>query len=108
MPFRRSISRSLFATRVGQSKDAADGPAARRGRCGAPPPESRRVLEVLREVRGVHEELLRDAPDVDAGAAEEAFLGHRDAGAVAGRDAGRPGPSGPCPDDEEIEVEVAH
>ncbi len=36
---------------------------------------------------GLHQQLLRHAPDIDAGAAPEALLGHADARAVAGGDA---------------------
>jgi hypothetical protein len=42
-----------------------------------------RDLEVLAEMRGVGEQLFRDAADVDAGAAEAARLGDGDARAVA-------------------------
>jgi hypothetical protein len=37
-------------------------------------------------MRGVGEQLLRDAADIDAGAAEAAVFGNRDFRAVAGRD----------------------
>jgi hypothetical protein len=50
----------------------ADGPAV-----------AARNLEILAEMRGVGEQLLRDAADVDAGAAEAAVLGDRYSGAVA-------------------------
>ena len=73
-----------------------------------PPPEPGRVLEVLREVGGIHEELLRDTSHVDAGAAEKTLFRHRDARAVPGRDPRRPGPSGPRTDDEEVVVEDVH
>jgi hypothetical protein len=39
-------------------------------------------LELLAPMRGVGEELLRDAADVDAGAAERARFGDRDARAI--------------------------
>jgi hypothetical protein len=45
-------------------------------------------VEILAEVRGVGEELLGDAADVDAGAAEGAGLRERDARAVARGNAG--------------------
>jgi len=44
-------------------------------------------VEVLAPVRGVGEKLLRDAADVDAGAAEAALFGDRDARAVGSADA---------------------
>src|SRR5256885_16418537 len=56
----------------------ADGPA-----------EALRDLEILAQVRGVGEQLLRNAADVDAGAAEAVRLGDGDARSVAGGDAAR-------------------
>jgi hypothetical protein len=55
--------------------------------CPDLPAEAPRDLEVLAEMRGVGEELLRDAADVDAGAAERARLGDGDTRAVGGGDA---------------------
>src|SRR5258708_9757502 len=46
-----------------------------------------RDLEFLAPVRGVGKELLRDAADVDAGAAEEVRLGDGDFAAAGGREA---------------------
>jgi hypothetical protein len=48
------------------------------------PAVAARDLEVLAEMRGVGEQLLGDAADVDAGAAEAAVLGERYLGAVGG------------------------
>ena len=72
------------------------------------PAEAGGVLEILAEMRGVDQELLRHAADIDAGAAEIAVLGHRHARAMAGGDArgARPGRAGT--DDEEVEVVFGH
>jgi hypothetical protein len=51
------------------------------------PAVRRRDLEILAKVRRVGEQLLGDAADVDAGAAEAARLGDADARAVPGGDA---------------------
>jgi hypothetical protein len=72
----------------------ADGPAV-----GA------REREVLAEMRGVGEELLRDAADVDAGAAEAAGLGERDLGAVRGGNAAGANAAGAAAYREKIVVE---
>jgi hypothetical protein len=48
-----------------------------------------RDLEILAEMRGVGEQLLGDAADIDAGAAEAAVFGDRDFRAVACADAAR-------------------
>ena len=67
-------------TIAGQSKEAlAHRPAV-----------ARRVGEVVAEVRGVDQQLLRDAAAVDAGAAQAVVLDHRGACAVA-RGAARAG-----------------
>jgi hypothetical protein len=63
-------------------------------------------MEILAPVRGVGKELLRDAADVDAGAAEAIGLGDRDARAVARRDAAGANASGAASDGEEVVVEL--
>src|SRR5258708_37264138 len=73
----------------------ADAPAVERG-----------GLEILPEVRGVGEELLRDAADVDAGAAEETGLGDRDARPVAGADPACADAAGAASYREEVVVEA--
>jgi hypothetical protein len=56
-------------------------------------------------VRGVGKELLWDAADVDAGAAELAGLGNADFRAERGGDAARPYPARAATDGEKIEIE---
>jgi hypothetical protein len=63
----------LLASSVGQSKRGS--PTVQ--------PIGARDLEVLAPMRGVGEKLLRDAADVDAGAAEAAGSAIADLGAVA-------------------------
>jgi hypothetical protein len=63
-------------------------------------------LEILAEVRGVGEQLLRDAADVDAGAAEPARLGDGDARAVGGGNAARANAAGTASYGEEVVVEA--
>ncbi|MCH9019225.1 MAG: DUF1549 domain-containing protein [Proteobacteria bacterium] len=72
------------------------------------PAEALGVLEVVREVRGVDQELLGHAADVDAGAAEVALLGDRDTRAIARRDARRAHPARAAADDEEVVVVISH
>src|SRR5580658_8296119 len=55
---------------------------------------------------GLDEEFFRDAADVDAGAAPEAFLGDAYLGAVAGGDAGATNPGRAAANDEKIKVHV--
>jgi hypothetical protein len=57
-------------------------------------------------VRGVGEQLLRDAADVDAGAAEAAGFGDRDARAEIGGDAAGTYPAGPSAYREKVVVEL--
>ena len=71
----------------------AHGPAVARG-----------VFEVVAEVRGVDQELLRDAAAVDAGAAEPVVLDHRGLGAIARRTAGAGHTARAATDHKEIEV----
>jgi hypothetical protein len=65
-----------------------------------------RDLEVLAEMRGVGEELLRDAADVDAGAAELPRLGDGDARAIRGCDAARPDAAGAAAYREKVVIEA--
>jgi len=69
------------------------------------PAVAARDLEVFSPVRGVGEELLRDAADVDAGAAEAAVLGDRDLRAVGRRDTARADSARAAAYREKIEVE---
>jgi hypothetical protein len=70
------------------------------------PAEALGDLEVLAEMRGVGEQLLGDAADVDAGTAEAAVLGDRYLGAVGGRDTTGTDSAGAPADREEIKVEI--
>jgi hypothetical protein len=63
-------------------------------------------VEILAPVRGVGEELLRDAADVDAGAAEAAGLGDRDARPVGRGDAAGANAARAASDGEEVVVEL--
>ena len=95
-------------TTRGGRRSARPVPAARVVTPVPPPAEAGRVLEVFREMGGVDEELLRDAPHVYASPTEKALLRHRDPRAVAGRNARRAGPSRARADDEKVVVEAAH
>jgi len=66
-------------------------------RLAGAPAVGRGDVEVLAKVRGVGEELLWNAADVDAGAAKAAGLGDRDPGAVASADAARADSAGTAP-----------
>jgi hypothetical protein len=57
-------------------------------------------------MRGVGEQLLRDAADVDAGAAEAVGLGDRDLRAIAGGDAAGANAAGTASDGEEVVIEL--
>jgi hypothetical protein len=57
-------------------------------------------------MRGVGEELLRDAADVDAGAAEAVGLGARDLRAKRGGEAAGANAAGAASDGEEVVVEL--
>jgi hypothetical protein len=63
------------------------------------------VLQVVAEMRGVGKQLLRNAADVDAGAAEAVRFGDRDARAERGRDAAGAYPAGAAADGEKVVVE---
>src|SRR5690606_9634079 len=71
------------------------------------PAETCGLLEVLGEMRTVHQQFLRYAADVDAGAAQIATLGDRDAGTKASGEARRTYAAGTGADHEQIEV-VTH
>ena len=68
------------------------------------PAEAGGVVRPAAVFAGLHQQLLRHAADIDAGAAPEAFLGDADAGAVAGGDARAAHPGRAAADDEQIEV----
>jgi hypothetical protein len=70
------------------------------------PAVAARNLEILAKVRGVGEQLLRDAADVDAGAAEAAVLGDRDFRAVGRRNTTGTDSPGAAAYREEIEIEI--
>jgi hypothetical protein len=76
-----------------------------RGRLGGPA-EGGGDLEFLAEMRRVAEQLFRDAADVDAGAAEQARLGDRDARPIAGADAAGADAAGAASYCEEVVVEA--
>src|SRR5207244_7589438 len=69
------------------------------------PAVGRRDLEILAEMRRVREQLLGDAADVDAGAAEAVGLGDRHARAVGGGHAARADPARAAADGETIVIE---
>jgi len=73
----------------------ADRPAVRGG-----------DVEILAKVRGVGEELLRDAADIDASAAEAVGLGDGYARAVARGDAAGANAARAASDGEEVVVEL--
>jgi len=75
-------------------------------RLGDAPAEIGGVLQFVAEVRRVGEEFLRDAADVDAGAAEAARLRDRDARAERGRDAAGANAPRAAAYREEIEIEI--
>src|SRR5262245_4568682 len=76
---------------------ALDGPAEVAG-----------ILEVLVEVRGIDQQLLRHATPDHAGAADAIFLGDCDLGPITGRDARRPHAARAGADDEEVVVVASH
>ena len=76
------------------------------GRLGDVPAEVGSVLEFVAHVRGVGEQLLRDAADVHAGTAEAAGLGDRDARAEIGGDAAGAYPAGPSAYREKVVIEL--
>jgi hypothetical protein len=63
-------------------------------------------LEILAPVRGVGKELLGNAADVDAGAAEAARLGDGDLCAIACRDAARAYPARAAAYREKVVIET--
>ena len=91
------VGLDVVAKRRPVEAQAVDGPA-----------EADRILDGLGEVRGMDEQLLRNAAAEHAGAADLVFLGDRDARAEFGGDPGRADAAGPRPDDEQIVVVFAH
>ncbi len=91
------FARLVVAQRRPVEARRVDGPSVRRG-----------VLEVFREVRSVHEQLLRYATDVDTRAAEIAPLHYGDARAVARRHPACANAAGSGADDEQIVVPLGH
>jgi hypothetical protein len=63
-------------------------------------------VEILAPVRGVGKKLLRNAADVDAGAAETVGLGDRDACAIRRRDPAGANAARAASDREEVVVEL--
>ena len=68
------------------------------------PAEAGGILRPGAVFAGLHQQLLRHAADIDAGAAPEALLGDADACAMAGGDACATDAGGAAADDEEVEV----
>jgi hypothetical protein len=75
-----------------------------RGRVADAPAEARRFLEALVVVRGEAVELLRNATDVDASAAERGVLRDGDARAALRRQPAQAHAAAAGADDEEVEV----
>ena len=71
------------------------------------PTETRGLLEVLGEMRAVHQQFFRYAADVDAGAAQVAALGDRNARTETCGEARRTHAAGTGADNEQVEV-VTH
>jgi hypothetical protein len=69
------------------------------------PAVAARDLEILAEMRGVGEQLLGDAADIDAGAAEAAVFGDRDFRTVACGDPARADPARTAAYREEVVIE---
>jgi len=70
------------------------------------PAVGRGDLEVFPPMRGVGEELLRNAADVDAGAAETVGFSDRDLRPVRRRDPAGANAAGAASDDEEVVIEL--
>ncbi len=68
------------------------------------PAEHRRIVQVLGEMRAVHEQLLRNAAADHAGSANPVFLCDGDARTVARGDARGPDSTGSGADDEQVEL----
>ena len=71
------------------------------------PAEAARLGEALGVVRGEAVQLLRNAAEIDAGAAERRVLGDRDSRAALGGQAAGANPGAAGADDEEIVLEGA-
>src|SRR2546426_3948690 len=72
------------------------------------PAEARRVLKILAEVGGVHEERFRNAADVDTGASELSLLRDRYLSAVQGRDTAGSHSARPSPYREKVVIIFLH
>jgi hypothetical protein len=72
------------------------------------PAESAGVLEVVAVMGRVHQQLLRNAPHVDTGAAEIALLGHRNPGPVARGDTAGPNAARAGAEGEQVVVVARH
>ena len=70
------------------------------------PAEAGGVVRPGAVLAGLHQQLLRHAADIDAGAAPEAFLGDADAGAMAGGDTGAAHSGRAAADDEQVEIHL--
>ena len=90
---------------LGQHVVAERGPGEAGGRHR--PAEAARVVQILREVRAVDQQLLGHAAPDDAGAADPELLRHRHARAVRGGDAAGAHPAGAGADGEQVVV-VSH
>jgi hypothetical protein len=93
-----------------QARDLAvlvgEQPAPVEARLGNAPAEIGGVLQLVADVGRVGEKLLRDAADVDAGAAEAAGFGDRDARTEGGGDAARADPARAAADGEKIVIVI--
>ena len=78
------------------------------GRGGNGPAETGGILDLVLDVRGVDQKLLRHAAADHAGAAHAVFFGDHHLGAMAGGDPGGANPAGPSSDHEQIDVELSH
>ena len=72
------------------------------------PAEAGRVLRPGAVFAGLHQQLLRHAADIDAGAAPEPFLGDADACAVPRGDAGTAHAGGTTADHEQVIIHLSH
>src|SRR5262249_28797076 len=66
------------------------------------------VLEVFAEMRGVNQKFLRDAADVDTGAAQISFFRQCDFGAVGGGHTAGAYTAGTRTDGEEVVIVLRH
>src|SRR5262249_32499625 len=78
------------------------------GRLPHGPAIAGRILELVGKARRIDQELLGNTAADHAGSAHPVFLGDHHARAITGCDARRPNATGPCPDDEEIDLLIRH